>query len=442
MPLSQAEAKHLCRRVGFGGKTGEISLFRTMERAEAVDYCLDIAPDEPTRPSGVYNPEWWQSLTIAREWWINRMSDAQWHNRDDSTPSPLEEKMTLFWHSHFATGVAKVEDMRTVYRQHEILRKRSMGSFQTLLDRVCTNGAILRYLDNNQNTVWDLQENFARELMELYTIGPDEFVETDVIEMAKAWTGHGIEGWNGSHHDATYRYYNDAHDNSRKVLFGLPAERWNGPDTLPIFTSGVKRDATARFIARKLWQFFVNDEPTETELQDIVDAFLPGLVIKDALRAILTHDSFWASENRYALTRSPVEFCVDVLRRLKVRAEDTGLRWMMDELGHALFAPPSVAGWGTGGYWVSTMSTWAKANFLGSMRWSEHVRDQFDHLDDYGSAKDGADEIVRILGIPDPSNATQASLEEWWTTHRQRDQWAMRNNALIVGGMMPEMHVA
>ncbi len=441
MPWTKDEAEHLCRRVGFGGKPAEITLFRTMERAEAVDHCLDALPDEPEAPEGIGTRDWWTRISEFREWWLQRMVDAQWHDRTATTASPLEEKMTLFWHSHFASGIEKVGHLRTMWKQHEILRNRSMGSFHTLLDKVCTNGAILTYLDNQQNTVWDLQENFARELMELYTIGPDEFVESDVIEMAKAWTGHGIVGWVG-HQDSTYEYHRDAHDKTNKVLFGQAPQRWNGPDTLSIFTSGVKRDATAHFISRKLWKFFVNDEPTDTELADIVSAFSPGLVIRDALRAILLHDSFWAAENRFALTRSPVEFCVDVMRRLRVRAEDTGLRWMMGQLGQQLFEPPSVAGWGTAGYWVSTQSTWARAGFLGSLRWDEHVRDQFDALPEADTATDAADLIISKLRIPSPSGETRRQLEAWWTTHTERDEWAMRNNAVIVGGMMPELHVA
>ena len=291
MPLSQAQAKHHCRRVGFGGKSTEVNLFGQMERTEAVDYCLDALPDPPPRPPGIDDTNWWEVLTQTQDWWLQRMADARWHNRDSATPSPLEEKMALFWHSHFATGISKIEDMRSMWDQHQILRNRGMGNLHTLLEQVCTNGAILSYLDNDQNTKWDPQENFARELMELYTIGPDAFVEADVIEMTRAWTGHGIVGWVG-YHDASYEYHGSAHDGSNKILFDLPPQRWNGPDTLEIFTSGVRRDATARFIANKLWHFFVNDHPTEGQLQDVVDAFLPNLIIRDALREILNHGAF------------------------------------------------------------------------------------------------------------------------------------------------------
>ncbi len=442
MPLSQAQSKHLCRRVGFGGKPAEVNLFETMERAEAVEYVLDAAPSPPPEPPGIDTLDWWTVLDDVQHWWIQRMADARWHNRSSTTPSPLEEKMTLFWHSHFASGVQKVEHLRTMWDQHEILRNRGMGSFQELIHRVCTNGAILRYLDNDQNTRQDLQENFARELMELYTIGPDEFVESDVIEMTKAWSGHGIVGWNGTYTDATYRYRSGDHDDSRKVLFGLPAQRWNGPDTLPIFTSGVKRDACARFLATKLWRFFVNDHPTAAEVQDVANGLLPNLNITSGLRVLLNHDSFWSSANRFALTRSPIEFVVDVLRRLNIRPEDTGLWYQFDQLGQIPFEPPSVAGWGTGDFWVSTMTSWGRAGWLAGLRWNDDVHGQFQHLENEPDAAAAADEIISIMGIPSASAETRRALERFWQRHQNRDGWAIRHNAVIIGGMMPELHVA
>ncbi len=441
MPLSPAQARHFCRRVGFAGKAGEVNLFTTMERAEAVDYVLAQAPDAPSAPPGVNNPQWWEALGDFQHWWIQRMIDAQWHDRTSGTPSPLEEKLTLFWHSHFATGVAKVGDISSLWAQQRVLRNRAMGSFHSLLEGVCTNGAILTYLDNDQNTRWEPQENFARELMELYTIGPHEFAENDVIEMTRAWTGHGVVGWIG-HWVADYEFHRDDHDRGSKTIFGQTAN-WSGPDTLPLFTSGVKRDATAVFIARKLWQFFVNDEPTAGELQTVVNAFLPGLGIRDALRAILMHDTFWANETRFALTRSPIEFVVDMLRRLRVAPEDTGIRWSMGNLRQELLEPPSVAGWGTGGYWVSTQDSWARAGFLSSLRWDDRVHRQFDHLENERTAADAAEEIIRILGIPSASATTRSALETFCNRHmNERDRWALKHNAVVVGGMMPELHVA
>ena len=441
MPLSPAQARHFCRRVGFGAKAGEVSLFETMERAEAVDYVLAQAPDGPTAPPGVNSTDWWEVLGDVQHMWINRMADAKWHNRTSTTPSPLEEKMTLFWHSHFATGISKVGDFGVMWDQHRILRNRSMGSFHTLLDRICTNGAILTYLDNDQNTRWQPQENFARELMELYTIGPHEFVENDVIEMTRAWTGHGVVGWIG-HWVGDYEFHPEDHDGGSKTIFGQTGN-WNGPNTLSMFTSGVKKNATAVFISRKLWQFFVNDEPTASELQTVVDAFLPSMNISHALRAILMHDTFWATSTRYALTRSPIEFVVDILRRLNIDAEDTGIRWSMQSLRQEIFEPPSVAGWGTGDFWISTQDSWARAGFLGSLRWDQRVHDKFSHLEDMDTPAEAAQEIIDILSIPSVSATSRAAMETFCNEHmNNRDRWALKHNAVIVGGMMPEMHVA
>lgn len=442
MPLSKAEAAHLCRRVGFGGTRAEVNHFAGMEMTDAVEEILAVDPTSPSAPPGINNPSWWEAVNGMRFWWIDRMIDARWTNRSADRPSPLEEKLTLFWHSHFATGISKVEDASEIWKQNNIFRNRGRGSFGTLLERVCTsNGALLRYLDNDTNIASNPQENFARELMELYTTGPTEFTENDVIEMTRAWTGHGIEGWVG-HWDATYRYRGMYHDKGTKVLFGLAPRKWNGPETLSIFTDGVRRDATARFISTKLWRYFVNDDPTEAEIDDIVDAFLPNLNITNALRAIFTHPTFWDPATEFALVRSPVEIIVQMLRQLGIDAEDGNFIWQLDSLGHQIFEPPSVAGWGTGDFWIGTGNTWAKAQWLISLGWNPQAHSTFDDFLSQDSATEAAEWAIDILGIPRASDETVKAFEHLWTAHNEEHGWRAKHNVMILGGMCPEMQVA
>ncbi len=444
MPLSGAESAHLCRRVGFGGTNGEISYFAGREASDAVEEILTIEPTAPSIPGFIDGVEWWQVLNQMRFWWVDRMTDASWVNRTAARPSPLEEKMTLFWHGHFASGIRKVEDASVMWRQNNIFRNRGRASLATLLDRVTTQGALLRYLDNDTNIASNPQENFARELMELYTIGPENFAEADVVEMTRAWTGHGVVGWVSSEErfDATYQYDSSEHDNGSKVLFGTPAQNWNGPDTVSLFTTGVRRDATARFIGTKLWKFFVNDEPTASELDTVVAAFTPSMDITDALRAILLHPTFWASETEFGLVRSPVEIIVQILRQLNVSAADGGFEWQLGALGHELFEPPSVAGWGTGDFWVGTGTMWAKAQWLISLAWSEEVWSQFDTFLDQATAADGADLVINTLRIPSASAETRDALESLWQAHQTKDSWYGRYAAFILGCLSPEMQVA
>lgn len=441
-PLTRPDASHLLRRVGFGGSPQDLDHFAGMNREDAVDEILSTNPPKPERPEFVDTHVVMPGLWALRVWWVRRMVEARWADRTAATPSPLEERMTLFWHSHFATDIAKASDLRTNFVQHEILRDRGRGRFHKLLRNVCTNGALLAFLDNQQNTFSTPQENFGRELMELYTIGPDEFVESDVIEMSRAWSGHGTRGWTGFE-DLTYRYWDDDHDHGRKVLFGLPPQRWNGPETLELFTGGVKSEATATFIARKIWRFFVNGSPTADEVATIAGASLPDLHITDLLRATLLHPTFWDPSTRLALVKSPIAFVVDVIRRLGLDVSDANINVQLPLMGQIPFSPPSVAGWGTDGDWVSTGASNGRASFLASIRFFDAAESNFDGILDLPSAAHGAALIASVFGIDDPSEPTLRALRDFWTAHAEStvDRWAARVNSTVVGGMMPEFHV-
>ncbi|MGI9622322.1 MAG: DUF1800 domain-containing protein [Acidimicrobiales bacterium] len=446
MPLSQSDAAHLLRRVGVMGNQEEIDHFAGRERADAVDEILALEPTLPARPGFAESRSVWPGIVDFRQWWVNRMVNARWVNRAAATPSPLEEKMTLFWHSHFATAASKVEDLRVIWGQNNLFRRRSTGSFHTLLSEVTTHGALLFHLDNQQNTVEDLQENFARELMELYTTGPDHFTEEDVVEMARAWTGHGTIGWIG-YWDQRYRFYPSDHDNSPKTLFGQTAN-FDGPDTIALFTNGVRKEATARFIATKLWRYMVSDEVPASAIDDLAAAWSPTMNLTDLLRALLLHDGFWADEARFALVRSPIEFAVAVLRQLGLASGDSGIHYLMDDMGQALLEPPSVAGWGTGRDWLSTQTLWGKARFVGGLRWNDDVWRRFYDAGDSDvresiTPRQAANRIINVLGIPDPSPGTRQMLEDFWTDHvNGDDRWAAKYNSVIVGTLAPEFQVS
>lgn len=442
MSLSHDDAAHLLRRVGFAGLDAEIDHFAGRAVGDAVDEILALTPTLPARPPFARNRSVWPGIVDFRTWWIQRMIDARWIDRTAATPSPLVEKLTLFWHSHFATGAAKVEDLRTVYDQHHILRDLAKGSFADLLGAVCTNGAILSFLDNHLNTADAPQENFARELMELYTVGPTEFTERDVVEMTRAWTGHGTIGWQDSisRWNQTYRYHPDHHDHGPKTLFGRPPRDWNGPETLTLFTEGVKAPACARFLARKFWTFFVDDTPTDAQVRTLADALGPTMDITALLRAMLTDPAFW--DSRYAAVRSPIEFVVDVLRRTGVPADESGIEWQMDGMGQGLFDPPTVAGWGVNGYWVDTKVAWGKARFVTALRWNEDYHRQFDDILDEPDDDAAVERMLTFFGLGWASPQTRTALARLWRSHRRRHQWAAKHNIIVATTMSPEFQIA
>jgi uncharacterized protein (DUF1800 family) len=421
--LTNSDAAHLLRRAGFGGTSSEITALTGLTRDAAVDQVLDLtsAPvvDVPTDLAD--ENQWWaQSNTI--DWWLHRMAD---------TTKPLQEKVCLFWHGHFCSSQSSVEDMTDMFTQNQILRPAGpgntgglgLGAFRDLCWQVSISGAMLVYLNNDTNVKGNEQENFARELMELFTLGVGHFTESDVIAMAKAWTGHNTVGWNGTTYDATYLFRPTKHDTTTKTLFGI-AQNWDAPATVDEIVNGSKRPDAARFIARKVFRFFVHDHPSDAVVQQLADAFVAGgMNVRALVRATLLHDEFWAPSTRWALVRSPVEWIVAVLRRTGYRFTPNSAegRWFLDQMGQTLFAPPNVAGWGMNGYWLSTASAWARGGLASWMRWK--VGDDPGELPLLPELTTGSNGRVPLtaaaaiqvlfdlLGITEPSAATRARLE-------------------------------
>jgi uncharacterized protein (DUF1800 family) len=316
-----------------------------------------------------------------------------------------------------------------------------MGSFHTLCQEIAKDPAMLVYLDNATNRVGAEQENFARELMELFTLGVGHYTEQDVIAMAKAWTGHNIVGWNGSFTDPTYHYYANRHDNSNKTLFGI-TQNWDGPQTITEIVNGSKKTECSQFIARKMWKYFAHTAPSDALVNSLAGVFAGTMVVSDLIGAILLHDEFWSSASRWALVKSPVEFVVDVLRRLGQPSTEAGLPWAVEGMGQVLFNPPNVAGWGQNAYWLSTATAWARGGWLSWFKWR---LDGWNFWDEFkvsgGGALPAATAVQKIfddLGIFEPSNATRTQMTSWWNAE---PTWARQPNALIVGAMCPEFNV-
>ena len=258
------------------------------------------------------NDDQWQVHTDIISWWFERMVSLP---NPTSMPgvipavgaaSPLQEKLTLFWHDHFACGQDKIYDIEAMWDQVRMFRRWCLGDFTDLLRSTSIHPAMLVYLDNESNVVGAEQENFARELMELYTIGVGNFTENDVIAMARAWTGHNTVGWTGDLWDSTYVYRSENHDNGNKTLFGI-TDNWNGitmaggeRDTIDELCLLSKQAQTARFIARKMFRWFAYSNPSDALVQELADVFVAsGMSIAALVRAVLIHDEFWGSSARW-----------------------------------------------------------------------------------------------------------------------------------------------
>lgn len=419
-----------------GGNATQVRQYARLTREEAVNRLFDSSGD-PGVPnwSTFANNDDWRAMDAVREWWVDRMISA--------TPR-VTEKLTLFWHDHFATSFDKVEDAKLMWDQHKVLRNRGLGQFRNLLEGVSFGSAMLIYLDNETNVAGAEQENWARELMELFTVGNGRFTEEDVVSMARAWTGHNTVGRTAANnwtYDPSYIFRSGEHDSGQKTLFGITSN-WGAQATLDELCTGVKATATSDYIARKMFQFYVHSNPSQAVVDELAAAWrADSLRTSTLLRAILLHDEFWADSSRYALVKSPVEFMVDIMRRIGYRSNDESVRWRMQGMGMVLFEPPNVAGWGRNNYWLSTATSWTKSRWTNNLKW---------HADEEGwlqglellTPEEAADEVISFFGIYEVSDRSRDQVLNLIVTTLAEHAWAIRHEPFAAGMFMPEVQCA
>ncbi len=372
-PLGFEDARHLLNRTGFAANPPEISEFSTLTREAAVARLLGWSGRAPAVPA----PEWTQA-PYERPPRPAELSDAErkehlrrivsqgrdlkawWMAEMLTTPSPLTEKMVLFWHNHFTSSLRKVRMPLLMYRQHMTLRRHALGNFRDMLHAVARDPAMLIYLDGAASRKGRPNENFARELMELFTLGEGRYGEQDVKEAARAFTGWSIDRDSGE-----FLFRRALHDDGVKTVLGVTGAH-DGAAVLEILLA---RPETAEWIIAKLWREFVSAEPDRAELRRIAGVFrASGYDIRMALRELLTADAFYAASNRGNLVKSPVDVVVGTLRQFHMQVADP-LPYVLvaGRLGQDLFAPPNVKGWPGGETWINATTLLSRRQFLESV---------------------------------------------------------------------------
>ena len=372
-PLGAADARHLLERTGFGATPTEIREYSALTREAAVDRLLAGARRDAVLapPALVHEPftpyyklremsteeRMANTRTVFRQafelrtWWLREML---------TTPSPLTERMTLFWHGHFATSQQKVRWNGLMYRQNALLRREALGNFGTLLAGIARDPAMLVYLDNAGSRREAPNENFARELMELFTLGEGHYGERDVKEAARAFTG-----WSLDRETGEYTFRRVWHDAGEKTVLGRTG-RLGGEDVIAVLLAHPR---TAEFIAGKLWLELVSPTPEPAEVRRLAAVFREARYeVKPLLRAMLLAPAFWAAENRASLIKSPVDLVVGTMRTHGMRPMD--LRpavFACAALGQNLMSPPNVKGWPGGEAWINS------STLLGRKQWLERA---------------------------------------------------------------------
>ncbi|MBI5433872.1 MAG: DUF1800 domain-containing protein [Planctomycetes bacterium] len=337
-PWDLSAASHLLRRAGFGASP------RTLERAlaDGVDATLErlCAPrgHDPALFAGIESLLASGNQELLRAWWMALLL---------GDGDPLGERVTLFWHDHFATSIAKVDDVRLMHRQNLALRQLGLGDFRELLHTLAKDPAMLVWLDGNENRRGQPNENFAREVLELFALGIGSYDEHDIQEAARAFTGWGADG-------RRFVVRKDWHDGGAKTIFGKTGE-FDGDDVLELVLA---HPACPRFVARRLIEEFVAVEPERA----VVDALAGELVanswsIRKTLRTLLASKLFFARDARRARIASPVELVVGTKLALELSLAPLEAANAAARMGQALFRPPSVKGWDGGRTWINA-GTW------------------------------------------------------------------------------------
>jgi uncharacterized protein (DUF1800 family) len=403
MPMTAAEVSHLLRRAGFGATTAQLTAYVGQTREQVVASLLDTALPEPVYPTLSAGDSDYQQLVVIRRWWIQQMVDA---------PNPVREKLTLFWHNLIPTSYWKVPVPGLLLAQNQKLRNNALGSINTLIKSIALDPAMLWYLDNSINKASSPNENFARELMELFTLGADQgYTQQDVVESARAWSGHTF--------DANRNYVFDAaeHDNGDKTVFGI-TKNWDGPALVDEILLGSRAVHSSTFLARRLWNWYAGPT-TDTALINSLAAQLRqvGLNTKEFLRIMFTRDEFYSETYRNSIVRNPIEWGVCLLRATGLTAQSTQIDWALADLGQSPFEPPSVSGWKQNEFWITQAALWKKATMAATIGWSANSTSFLADIAAQSVAQ-AVQTTLEAFATPSVSAATRAALEGVITANR------------------------
>ncbi len=434
MPSEFLDVAHLLRRSGFGGRRPEIEALMEMEWSDIVDLILDTSPNPPVT-EGVPN------LNPDTTTWSERYIGMthHWFERARTVPRPIEEKMALFWHGLLCSGLDKVNQHYLMFDQIQLFRTAGLGDIVELYQAMAIQPAMMLYLDNKDNRRGSLNENFAREVMELFTLGQGHYTEDDVAASARAWTGHGLTSYDT--YPRTYQFRADRHDSDTKTFMGVTAN-WDGPEILNHILLGPKQRDAARFISAKMWSFFAYPNPEPALVEDLASAMINGGMRADAvLRAIFNRPEFRSEKARTGLVRSPIEFTVAALRHSNLTSSDIDPQWYVGEMGQSMYDPPNVSGWQQNGYWISSSAMWAKARFASNLRWRAYDNEFLADSPDLPTAT-SVDRALDTFGVFAASARTKASLTDFVTTERSTSRWAESSGLIFLSLLTPEFQLA
>lgn len=355
-PFDLKWAGHLYRRATFGAHLTDLRKAVETGLDSTLQSLLQGAPNDDERQRFLITT----GERIAaqnnpyqlRGWWLYSMVH---------TTHPLREKMTLFWHNHFATSIGKVMRATLMLEQNRLLRQHALGKFEPFLQAMSKDPAMLIWLDSNSNVKGKPNENYAREVMELFSLGVGNYTEKDIQEAARAFTGWHTDG------ESKFDFVERLHDEAEKTVLGRTGN-WNGDDVVRIC---LEQKACPYFIVRKLYRFFISENavPPDRLLEPLAEQYRKSGFDTGALvRTILGSRHFFSPHAYRQRIKSPVEFVLGAVHDIGQKlVEPRSLVGQVDNLGQTLFAPPNVKGWEGGQAWLNTATVLARYNFAQSL---------------------------------------------------------------------------
>jgi uncharacterized protein (DUF1800 family) len=372
-----AKARHLLYRAGFGGTPDEVNRLVAMGPHRAVEYLVYYhrrpAPDIPFAAVMRERPQPFERQLAAAEriileqrrqqregeqiqgmrtWWVRRMVES---------PRPLEEKLTLFWHGHFACEYQTLENSHFMFQQNQMFREHATGNFGALLQGLVHDATMLRYLNNDTNVKGHPNENLAREIMELFSLGLDQgYTEADIREAAKALAGYSYDPRTGQS-----RFIMDRHETGAKTIFGKTGD-YTGDSLVDLI---LQQPHTARFIAKKLFTFFAYENPNAEAVEKLAKELrVNNYELAPMLQNLFLSEDFYSSQAMGTQIKSPVQLMVGALRELGIKdANYVQITHSLRNMGQDLFQPPNVKGWDGGRTWINANRVFVRYNALADL---------------------------------------------------------------------------
>lgn len=413
-----APAAHLLRRLQTGYRPEDLRRVMDEGPEQTVERLLTEHPEDPSIGPAIASLE----QTALATGQIDSLR-AAWLLGMTTPVNPLREKLTLMWHNHFATSYGKVKSLELMRRQIELFRRHAWGNFGALLHEVSRDPAMLVWLDGNSNRKRHPNENYARELMELFSLGVGNYTEHDIQEAARAFSG-----WHMRHGD--YWFNSLQHDDTEKTVFGKTG-RFGGDEVVDLC---LEQDACPRFVANRLLQTFVHPRPPEEWTAAVADDLRrENFELQPVLRRLFLSSAFYSNEARNSLIKSPVDYVLGSMTLLGV-----AIRWpetlrLLSKLGQNVYEPPSVKGWDGQRNWVTSTTLMLRTQFVADLI----------QTNQYGVASpskvlESADlpkVLATVLGSEDPQ--LLASVREQMTALSKSDS----KQRLTLLMQLPEYHL-